>query len=179
MTRNCKLDECRGEHYTKGFCKPHYYQDYHSNRQENDPKYVVRMCWASIKARCNNPENKSYHNYGGRGIEVCGEWLNDFDAFYAHIGDKPSSRHSIDRIDNDRGYEPGNVRWADWSTQLYNRRKHRRNTSGYKGVSWRKKEKVFAVSLSTKMIGTYKRLEDAVKARKDAEEQLFNGGERK
>lgn len=78
--------------------------------------------WTAMRKRCNDPKNKAYRNYGGRGIKVCPEWQNDFEAFLAHIGPKPDPELSIDRIDNNRGYEPGNVRWADRSTQSRNRR---------------------------------------------------------
>jgi hypothetical protein len=75
----------------------------------NNPEYGA---WRAMRARCSNPKLKCYHNYGGRGIQVCAEWAESFEAFYRHIGPRPSPRHSLDRIDNSRGYEPGNVRWA-------------------------------------------------------------------
>lgn len=78
--------------------------------------------WYAMRRRCNDPKNKAYKNYGGRGIRVCAEWQSDFQAFLDHIGLKPSPELSLDRIDNERGYEPGNVRWADQSTQSRNRR---------------------------------------------------------
>lgn len=74
--------------------------------------------------RCNDPKNKDYHNYGGRGIKVCPEWLNSFEAFFAHIGLKPDPSYSIDRIDVNGHYEPGNVRWADKWTQANNKRRN-------------------------------------------------------
>lgn len=76
--------------------------------------------------RCHNPKHQSYYNYGKRGIAVCEEWRSagGFDNFIAHIGPKPHAKLSLDRIDNDRGYEPGNVRWVDRATQQSNRRKN-------------------------------------------------------
>jgi hypothetical protein len=85
----------------------------------NLPEYKT---WCGMKDRCHNPKNKFFDIYGGRGIEVCAEWRDDFAAFFAHIGPKPSPRLSVDRIDVDRGYEPGNVRWATASMQSRNRR---------------------------------------------------------
>ncbi len=84
--------------------------------------------WRSMIQRCCNPAHPVFHHYGGRGITVCEEWLKDPFAYYAHLealGDCPPG-YSIDRINNDGNYEPGNVRWASASEQAYNRRpKHR------------------------------------------------------
>lgn len=67
---------------------------------------------AHIKERCHNPKSKSYHRYGGVGVTVCERWRNSFDAFLEDMGPKPSPELSIDRIENSKGYEPGNCRWA-------------------------------------------------------------------
>jgi hypothetical protein len=81
--------------------------------------------WQGILARCDNPTCNGYANYGGRGIRVCDEWRRDFLAFYDYVGPRPTPKHSLERIDNERGYEPGNVKWATCSEQLRNRRKVR------------------------------------------------------
>lgn len=89
------------------------------------PEY---RAWQAAKRRCGDSRLRNFHHYGGRGIVMCEEWVNSFDAFIAHVGPKPDGgrRISIDRIDNNRGYEPGNVRWATASEQGRNRRTWKR-----------------------------------------------------
>lgn len=77
--------------------------------------------WQMMKRRCTDPEDKRWPRYGGRGISVCAEWLNDFEAFLAHVGPRPSAKHSLDRIDTNGNYEVGNVRWALPEVQMQNR----------------------------------------------------------
>jgi hypothetical protein len=67
----------------------------------------------------------SYENYGGRGITVCDRWRDSFVAFYEDMGERPSPKHSIDRIDSNGNYEPGNCRWATPKQQMNNRRANR------------------------------------------------------
>lgn len=88
----------------------------------DSPEYRT---WTAIKRRCFNKNTADYEDYGGRGITVSNEWINDFQAFYDHIGPKPSDKYSIDRIDNNGNYEPGNVRWATASEQMKNQRKRK------------------------------------------------------
>ncbi len=81
---------------------------------------VEYTTWLSMKARCYNPRNKRYANYGGAGIRVCDRWLNSFENFYADMGDRPEGT-SIDRIESHMGYSPENCRWATQTQQQNNR----------------------------------------------------------
>lgn len=82
--------------------------------------------WNQAIQRCTNQKLRNYEDYGGRGITVCNKWRESFQAFIDHIGPKPSDKHSLDRIDNDKGYEPGNVRWSTDSQQISNSRHARK-----------------------------------------------------
>lgn len=82
-------------------------------------------CWESMISRCENKNNKYWHNYGGRGIKVCPTWRNSFVTFLSDVGRRPSREYSLDRINNDGDYEPGNVRWATREQQNQNRRPRR------------------------------------------------------
>ncbi len=81
--------------------------------------------WRSMVCRCYYPSNVSYKYYGERGITICDEWRRDFPAFLAYIGPCPGPGFTVDRIDPDGHYEPGNVRWADKKTQARNTRKNK------------------------------------------------------
>jgi hypothetical protein len=82
------------------------------------PEYEA---WRAMRRRCLNPTDGSFSNYGGRGITICERW-GTFETFFADMGERPSPSHSLDRIDNERGYEPDNCRWATHAEQARNRR---------------------------------------------------------
>lgn len=89
-----------------------------SHGMTKTPIYTV---WANMKRRCYGVNASHYSDYGGRGIKVCDEWKNSFEAFYKYVGDRPKGM-TLDRIDVNGNYEPGNVRWATQQQQVENRR---------------------------------------------------------
>lgn len=98
---------------------------------------LVYKRWLLMKSRCLNPHNKEWARYGGRGITFCPEWLK-FEEFFAYMGHPPTVQHWLDRIDSNRNYEPGNVRWATIQEQASNKRSTRHLT--YKGETMTMKQ---------------------------------------
>jgi len=94
-----------------------------------------RICWCNIKQRCYNPKYPYFKDYGGRGIIMYGPWLHDAKAFCEYITALPhfgEPGRSLDRIENDGSYEPGNLRWATQAQQSYNKRTTKFKHDGYK-----------------------------------------------
>ena len=139
------------------------------------PEYNV---WSSMIRRCTIESDAAFDNYGGRGIKVCERWLENFNNFIEDMGKRPSDKHSIDRINNNGNYELTNCRWTDRMTQARNQRTNKTNTSGYQGVHklsrryadgkprWQARISIDKGRIS---LGIFKRFEDAVQARKEAE----------
>ena len=98
----------------------------HGHSQKQSQNYAEYSVWRDIKQRCLNPKTESYENYGGRGIKMHPEWQADFPVFLAHVGPRPGPSYSIDRIDVNGHYEPGNVRWATLAEQNNNKRNSRK-----------------------------------------------------
>lgn len=123
----CSIENCDRKHLARGLCNKHYIRTY---------RHPLKNTWLSMFDRCYNENSSAYRHYGARGIKVCDRWHN-FDSFVADIGQRPKGM-TLDRRDNDKGYEPNNVRWATQSEQIINTRVRSDNSSGYKGVSFHK-----------------------------------------
>lgn len=106
---------------------------------KNDKVY---KSWCKIKERCFNQNDKSYKDYGGKGVTMYSDWVDDFVAYRDHIGNPPDDgfRYSIDRLDNNVGYFPNNLRWATYHQQARNKTHQVNNKSGFMGVCWEEKK---------------------------------------
>lgn len=97
-----------------------------SERAKFPPKYPSEYkIWKGMRSRCLLKNDSHYPSYGGRGIRICDRW-SSYEAFLQDVGRRPSPRHTLDRIDNDGDYEPGNVRWATAKEQNRNTRRSRK-----------------------------------------------------
>jgi hypothetical protein len=93
----------------------------HGDANKTD-EYVI---WVAMNGRCYNENNTAYKSYGARGITVCDRWKDSYENFISDMGRRPTPKHSIDRIENDKGYSPDNCRWATQKEQCRNQRSNR------------------------------------------------------
>jgi hypothetical protein len=97
-----------------------------SHRLSRSPVY---RAWAAAKSRCYDKNHPNYRNYGGRGISMCDQWRDSFETFLNDVGDKPAPKYTLDRIDVDGDYAPGNCRWATHTEQMRNTRQTKNDES--------------------------------------------------
>lgn len=184
----CIVDGCTNpkKNSKLGYCDTHRkrfarYGDPLKILKPRHPKKTTSKEYSSywnMKQRCLNPNNKQYDDYGGRGIKICDRWLGayGFNNFYEDMGDKPSPDLSLERIDNNQGYNPDNCKWATRTEQNRNQRLRKKNYSGYRGVYknsnlWTTEVRINGVR---KNLGYFKSLPEAVEARKEAEKLYWD-----
>lgn len=142
-------------------------------------KHPLYTTYKGMLSRCNHPNSKYYSYYGGRGIKVNKRWLGryGFKHFAEDMGPRPEG-HTLERINNNRGYSPKNCRWATMSTQSLNKRIATVNTSGYVGVHYYKSANLWTAYIDYKKkrkhLGYFNKLNDAIEARKRAEEDRLS-----
>ena len=130
----------------------------------------IYWIWSGMKDRVLNERDWAYKNYGGRGITIFPPWIHDFSLFYDYVSALPHFKekgYSMDRIDNDGNYEPGNIRWTTDHFQSVNSRKRICNTSGFVGISKKRDKWVSYIYVynTRHHLGTFKNIIDAVEAR--------------
>lgn len=140
-----------------------------SNYRHGMSKTPLYRRWGRMKRSCNNPNGPTYKHYGGRGILVCPEWDKSFADFRDYVMSLPNAMkpgYTLDRIDNDGNYEPGNVQWADQHTQNANRRKISIQTK-YVGISKDHNSFIAQIGVNHKKyyLGSFPTQEEAAEAR--------------
>lgn len=161
------LDAYRLTHNLTGKCEC---QRFHG--MADTPIYIR---WKAIKTRCYNPNSTHYKHYGGRGIKMCDRWFNSFENFYEDMGEPPTPKHQLDRIDNDGDYEPSNCRWATPLENVNNQREKSHNKLGYPNVYKKEHgyEAYFEYDKKYHHVGTFKTPKEGYEAVKKAKAELF------
>lgn len=149
-----------------------------TNRKHGQWNTRLYRIYYAMKQRTQNPNSVHYKYYGAIGVRVCPEWDQSFEAFYNWaIQNGYDDQLSIDRIDPSGDYEPTNCRWADKTTQSFNRKLGTDNASGQTGVSLRKDTGKYQAYISKngkrKVLGSFSTFDEAVQARKNAEKELY------
>ena len=149
-------------------------------KQDFFSKHPIYSIYNAMRARCCNPSNLDYYNYGGRGIKVCERWLEPkgkgFLNFLEDMGERPD-KSELDRVSPENDYEPSNCRWVDESLQAFNTRMSKKNTSGRTGVQWSKQRNKWVVSIGFNServyLGSTGIFEEACRIREQAELKYY------
>ncbi len=190
---SCSVDGCSKKIHAKKLCNTHYRRflktgTFKIERQReygfDNKSHPLYTTWIGMRQRCNNKNHAHYPRYGARGIKVCDRWNESFQAFISDMGERPEGL-TIDRVNNDGNYEPGNCRWASYSTQAHNRNVRRTNNTGYSGIAFDNKSKKYRVRRMNKLtgkrdyLGMAETLEDAKKMYDTPKHRLIisNNGE--
>lgn len=128
--------------------------------------------------RCENPNHRSYEDYGQRGIKVCEEWRHSVSKFYEDMGPRPNPKATIERLNVDEGYNKNNCKWElDKTEQNFNQQTRRDNNSGCPGVYWDAKSGKWRAAIQKHKVrldlGMFACLEAAIQARKAAEIEIY------
>lgn len=136
----------------------------------------VHKVWKGMLQRCSNPAYTQYKDYGGRGITVCDRW-RIFERFFEDMGDRPSNKHTLERVENSGNYTPDNCAWVTRTVQNRNQRMREDNKSGVGGVGFHLRIKKWQAFMSQNgkriHLGYYDTIEEAAQARKTA---VLNAG---
>ena len=127
VVRYCKIKDCNKIYYGKGYCNTHWASFKKTGDANNAFSTRHNMTyspewysWSAMITRCTNKNHEAYSRYGGRGINVCSRWLKSFSLFYKDMGKRPKNM-SIDRIDNNSGYNKENCKWSTRKEQCRNK----------------------------------------------------------
>lgn len=141
----------------------------HNTRRGATSEY---RSWNKMIQRCYNKKNRMYKFYGAKGVKVCDEW-HEFKNFINDMGEKPTTDHSIDRIDVNGNYEPSNCKWSTRLEQDRNKRIRGTNKTGVNGIHYDKKNKKYRASIGvegkTYQSKRFNTLDEAIEARKEME----------
>lgn len=170
-----KMEDCEITYTQGNTCIHRFSDEAEPNLQDGLDLIKLRRAYKEMKKRCYSEGNPGYKNYGGRGIKVCDRWRYSFRAFCHDMGNSPTAKHSLDRINNNGNYEPDNCRWATTVQQSRNRRRDN-FSSKYPGVSFSKRHNKWLAqagrNYKKRYIGMYETEGEAAEAFRLNEEKL-------